>query len=272
MFHSIRAMVRKGACAENGGQAGFTLIEMSIVLAIIGLIVGGILKGSEVVNNGRLKMQVAQMDAVKAAIFTFQDQFTYLPGDYPTASAQLGCNQAAAGAGCNGDGNGSIGHPNAATPAATVLLDTDDTLNTESVLVWAQLAAANLLQGVTLPSNTALAAVTVATGLSYPGKMSGTFLWVANFNAQATAITGPMIRLQAPIGGPLTAASGQAVREPDAYNLDRKYDDGSPITGSILVDFASSQANCYTPGANASYSLNGGSPNTNYCTLLWIVQ
>jgi len=273
-------MVRKGTCAKREGQHGFTLIEMSIVLAIIGLIVGGILKGSEVVNNGRLKMQVAQMDAVKAAIFTFQDQFTYLPGDYPTATVQLGFTGGAgtaAGAGANGDGNGTIGTIQGAggTPAAAVLKDTDDTISTESVLVWAHLAAANLLQGVTLPPATSLKAVVPATALSYPGKMSGTFLWVASFNASVAGITGPMIRLQAPISGALTTASGQSVREPDAYNLDRKYDDGSPITGSILVDNASDQANCYSGGANGNgaYVLSPtGSPNTNYCTLLWIVQ
>ena len=273
MFQSIRTMVRKGTCAKSEGQYGFTLIEMSIVLAIIGLIVGGILKGSEVVNNGRLKMQVAQMDAIKAAIFTFQDQYTYLPGDYPTASAQLGFTAAAANAGANGDGNGTIGTRGSANPGAAVLLDTADTLNTESVLVWAHLAAANLLQGVTLPANTALKAVVPGTALSYPGKMSGTFLWVANFNDQPSGIVGPMIRLQAQTGGPLTAASGQAVREPDAYNLDRKYDDGSPITGSILVGNSSSTTDCYQAGANAAYVLSTtGSPNTNYCTLLWIVQ
>ena len=276
MFHFVRALVRKGTSGKSEGQYGFTLIEMSIVLAIIGLIVGGILKGSEVVNNGRLKMQVAQMDAVKAAIFTFQDQFTYLPGDYPTATTQLGFTAAAAGAGANGDGNGTIGTLTA-NPANAVLVDTADTLNTESVLVWAHLAAANLLQGVTLPAAQALNAVTPATALSYPGKMSGTFLWVANFNAQATAvngvggIVGPMIRLQAPINGTVTQASGQAVREPDAYNLDRKYDDGSPVTGSILVSSASIPANCFV-AATSSYTLGNGSPNTNYCTLLWIVQ
>lgn len=248
---------------QKSAQQGFTLIEMSIVLAIIGLIVGGILKGQEVVNNGRLKMQVAQMDAIKAAIFTFQDQFTYLPGDYPNASSQLGMTNG------NGDGNGIIG-TTGTTPSATILADTASANGTESVLAWADLIAGNLLQGVTLPSGTALKDVTSTTLLSYPGKMSGTFLWIATFNASSATISGPMVRLQLPISGALSTASGQSVREPDAYNIDRKYDDGSPITGSILVDSVSDATNCATGG---SYTLtSAGSPNTNYCTLLWVVQ
>lgn len=249
---------------RNVAEQGFTLIEMSIVLAIIGLIVGGILKGQEVVNNGRLKMQVAQMDAIKAAIFTFQDQYTYLPGDYPTASSQLGITSG------NGDGNGIIGKVAGSTPSAAILGDKDETSGTESVLAWADLVAANLLQGVTLPPQTALTAVKSDTNLSYPGKMSGTFLWIATFSAASASISGPMIRLQLPLSGALSTATGQSVREPDAYNIDRKYDDGSPITGSILVDSVSDATNCFNSG---SYTLTAaGSPNTNYCTLLWVVQ
>ena len=249
---------------QNAAERGFTLIEMSIVLAIIGLIVGGILKGQEVVNNGRLKMQIAQMDAIKAAIFTFQDQYTFLPGDYPNAASQLGITNG------NGDGNGIIGTKGGSTPSAAILKDTDDTSGTESVLAWADLVAANLLQGVTLPPQTALSAVTNTTNLSYPGKMSGTFLWIATFNASSASITGPMIRLQLPVSGALSTATGQSVREPDAYNIDRKYDDGSPVTGSILTDSVSDSTNCLQAG---SYTLTTtGSPNTNYCTLLWVVQ
>jgi len=63
-------------------QRGFTLIEMSIVLVIIGLIIGGILKGQELIESSRQKNLISQVDRLKAGTTTFVDRFKGLPGDF----------------------------------------------------------------------------------------------------------------------------------------------------------------------------------------------
>ena len=62
---------------------GFTLIELAIVLVVIGLLLGGILKGQELIESARARNLISQMDSIKAAFFTFQDKYRALPGDYP---------------------------------------------------------------------------------------------------------------------------------------------------------------------------------------------
>src|SRR3954469_15654947 len=84
-------------------QRGFTLIEMSIVLVIIGLIIGGILKGEELIESARQKNVISQIDALKAGTTTFVDRFKSLPGDYSGATANLNTGVVA------GDDNGYIG-------------------------------------------------------------------------------------------------------------------------------------------------------------------
>ncbi|MGH8666856.1 MAG: prepilin-type N-terminal cleavage/methylation domain-containing protein, partial [Burkholderiales bacterium] len=87
-------------------QRGFTLIEIAIVLVIIGLLLGGVLKGQELITSARVRNLIAQQDGIKAAFFGFQDRFRSMPGDYATASTTLKC---PSGTTClNGNGNGII--------------------------------------------------------------------------------------------------------------------------------------------------------------------
>ncbi|MFH2045904.1 MAG: prepilin-type N-terminal cleavage/methylation domain-containing protein [Pseudomonadota bacterium] len=65
----------------NGNQKGFTLVEIAIVLVIIGLLIGGILKGQEMIQNARVKRVVKQADEMRAAYMTFLDKYGQLPGD-----------------------------------------------------------------------------------------------------------------------------------------------------------------------------------------------
>ena len=85
-------------------QAGFTLIEIAIVLVIIGLLLGGVLKGQELITAARVRNLISTQDGVKAAYFGFLDRYRALPGDYSGASANIpGC------AAClNGNNNGQI--------------------------------------------------------------------------------------------------------------------------------------------------------------------
>ena len=65
----------------GNSQAGFTLVEIAIVLIIIGLLIGGIIKGTAMITNAKVKKLVGDFDGMRAAILTYQDKFGMLPGD-----------------------------------------------------------------------------------------------------------------------------------------------------------------------------------------------
>ncbi|HEB81223.1 MAG TPA: prepilin-type N-terminal cleavage/methylation domain-containing protein, partial [Gammaproteobacteria bacterium] len=70
-------------------QKGFTLIEIAIVLVIIGLLLGGVLKGQELINTARVRALNNSVDGVTAAWFSFQDRYRAFPGDYTQATVNL---------------------------------------------------------------------------------------------------------------------------------------------------------------------------------------
>ena len=82
-------------------QAGFTLVEIAIVLVIIGLLLGGILKGQEMINSGKIKSMINDMKAVSIAFYSYQDRYRAIPGDDSAAATRF------TGA-VNGSGNGII--------------------------------------------------------------------------------------------------------------------------------------------------------------------
>ena len=73
---------------KNTKQGGFTLVEIAIVLVIIGLLLGGILKGQELINNAKVRSVADRQNSLKAAWFGFIDRYNFIPGDSRRA-AQL---------------------------------------------------------------------------------------------------------------------------------------------------------------------------------------
>ena len=83
-------------------QSGFTLVEIAIVLVIIGLLLGGILKGQEMITQAKIKNIINDFNSIFAAMNSYQDRYHALPGDEQNASTVARWGAAAFG----GDGNG----------------------------------------------------------------------------------------------------------------------------------------------------------------------
>jgi prepilin-type N-terminal cleavage/methylation domain-containing protein len=118
------------------GQKGFTLVELAIVLVIIGIILGGVLQGREMINNAKIKRVVSQQKEVVAAIFSYQDRYNLMPGDDNTANARWGATDAPVATAANGQING--------TAAATINC-ADATV--EGCNLWDHLRRAGFIPG-----------------------------------------------------------------------------------------------------------------------------
>ena len=175
-------------------QSGFTLIEIAIVLVIIGLLLGGILKGQELINSARVRNLVSQIDGTKAAFFGFQDRYRALPGDFTLATTQI------PSATQNGNGDGQI-------------------TGTESIAVWDHISHAGFLNG-TYVYNAAESDATT------PRNPFGAFIQIIfDSEYQGTAAT--------PATDRHNMKTGPRIPVDILAEIDRKIDDGLANSGSM---------------------------------------
>ena len=130
-------------------RAGFTLLELSIVLVIIGLLIGGVFVGQSLIHNAQLNGVITEYNRWQTAVKSFQQQYQTLPGDMTNATALWGvaagtngtdatCGNATESttATCNGNGDGYLQWPAQGGGSGNVY---------ESILFWKHLANASAL-------------------------------------------------------------------------------------------------------------------------------
>ena len=128
--------------AISSRQAGFTLVEIAIVLVIIGLLLGGILKGQEMITQARIKNVVNDFNGVTSAYFSYQDRYKAIAGDDPNAVTRWTSFSAQAG-----NGNGTVaGTYDQAPPGA---LNVATTNTHESLNFWWHMRLAGFIPGPT---------------------------------------------------------------------------------------------------------------------------
>ncbi len=177
-------------------KKGFTLVELAIVLVIIGIILGAVLKGQELIYNAKVKRVQSQIKEFTAAFYTYYDKYGYYPGDDPTAANKF------TGA-PNGNGNGLVegGYCDASGGGE------------ESCYLWRHLRYANIISGDPaetnpanlLPKHVFGGPIDMFTGTYTVGGQSRSGLWITLRNIEAQA----------------------------AAAIDRAMDDGKCTTGSI---------------------------------------
>ena len=183
-------------------QSGFTLVEIAIVLVIIGLLLGGILKGQELINSAKVKSLITEMRNIQTQIYGYQDRFKQLPGDDARVVANLG---ATATVGTGGTrGNGQI--EGALFPA---------TGSEESAVFWQHLRLANLASGPTLMADLQYYPLNSNNGRIGVNTATTAQLWIATM----------------PTGGTQICLKGITGRS--AKQIDTALDDGVSNAGSV---------------------------------------
>jgi hypothetical protein len=234
---------------------------MSVVLVIIGLIVGGILLGRDLINSAAVNAQISQIQKYQSAVNAFRDKYDYLPGDMPDPYAtQVGFTPRGTNPG-QGDGNGVIeglGYPGASGLCVGV---------GEALAFWNDLGVAQLVDG----------------GFTWGGEAN----WVGGYNPHGDPQGADIDHLLPPAkigshnyvsvwsGGWLEGRFGNGTHSDGnnyfsvsayydiggcwpiaavtltpavAYNIDKKVDDGLPQSGSVMAMFVSDTGQVWAAG------------------------
>lgn len=205
-------------------QKGFTLIEIAIVLVIIGLLLGGVLQGQQLIENSRVRAASNDFTGIPAAAYAYVDRYRRFPGDDGDLTALTGRGGAWANVTVAGNTDGVLAGPAvAATFTAPI---------TEAIGFWQHSRAAGFISGNP-------AAATVATGLLPQNPFGGLTA------VSSAAIQGIPVNVNKVCMNNLSGTAAQA--------LDTRLDDGSPVTGNFRATPGAAPAAAAMTPATAVY-------------------
>ncbi len=251
-------------------EQGFSLVELSIVLVLVGLLIGAVLVGRDVMEGAERRKLIAEMQAIDVAMQEFRGTYLGWPGDLVNASDfwGAGCGGASAvPAGCNGNGNNRI-----------------QGWTGEPYKAWKHLELAGLIQGgyTGLPVGSVIGGM-IGVNMPRSAARDDVALYL---DGEPNAVGGSPMRnnnAYAPEDNNYLLFGAQrdndfpnivAFTPEDAMLVDEKADDGLPGVGRIRADHGVSHSNCYTD-PNPSEAVFGDETynpavNSKQCVLVYV--
>lgn len=191
-------------------QYGFSLVELSVVLVIVGLLVGGVTMGNELIRQYEIQTTVTQIGRYRTAVNGFLSAYNGLPGDITNATQYWGTQTA------NGDGDKSI--------------DFHNNLGTyEGYRAWQHLGLAEMVNGYFTGTTTTGIAI---PGIDLPAGKLGSSVYAMEHGAMGMG-ENLVFLLGKPDAGSTTMKMQGALRPEEAMQLDDKMDDGLPNDGIV---------------------------------------
>ncbi len=253
----------------------FTLIELSIVLVVIGLVAGGVLVGQSLIKAAEIRSAVTQMSNFQIAANTFKDKYFYFPGDLPNATSFWGDNGTHCPDGaiadttpgtCNGDGDGTVTEKAAAAGEES-----------EGHMFWNHLMYAGLIEGtytgIAGPANV----VDDLPGENVPISQIANGCYHVDSNNPGNgeryniSYGRYMLEFGADGGGADNDCDGKLLLPIDAFNIDDKMDDGHPAYGKIIAKYWNNQCATVNSGTHTMNNLDArykATDETIQCSLI----
>ena len=252
-------------------KRGFSLVELSIVLVILGLLTGGILAGQSLIRAAELRSVSTEYSRWITAVQGFRDKYMALPGDFRDSTRIWGrlntntdcvTNSASAVASpgtCDGDGNG------------TIIRSNGNSQSGEHFQFWRQLALAGMIEGTYTGVSGTNGYWQGVSGQNIPrSKLGGVAGWTT-YTAGVTTNAGSTTTYAMEYGnlfllggsGGTADAAAAIIKPEEAWNLDTKIDDGRPGYGKVIAMYWNDA--CATGGAanndlaNSVYNLAASS-------------
>ena len=229
-------------------QHGFTLVEIAIVLVIVGLLLGGILKGRELIDGARVRNLAGMNAGIQAAYYGFVDRYRQVPGDMTAAAAASALGDATITAGGNSNGRIDAGNWR------------------EASAVWLHLTRAGLLQGSYDGGATSATRYRVAT--MAPQNAFNGYMLLGQTRDYSTTTGAPTAAQAVRLG--LVFGNNIPVRI--ARELDLKIDDQRPLTGALRFTGTTTFSHrgvseattaCMTSATTNEYDIAGDAQNCN---------
>lgn len=254
-------------------RAGFSLVELSIVMAIIGLLAGGVMVGKSMIRSSQVRAVVTEYERYTTASQAFENKYNALAGDMANATTYWGDNNSKCADPAITDGN-----PGTCNGNADGILNAGTAINTttESFQFWNQLALAGFIAGkytgITGSNGTYWVGNDAIIGTNVPAsRMTGAgwaaFYYYDTFAGDSVLYSGiyrNVLIFGAEIRGNYNIAT--QLRPDEAKSIDDKLDDGYPGTGIMVTregnGFGTAGVDLCTTSANAddkpgAYNLSG---------------